>query len=222
LDLKARSKKMDIFEIFSQLKQSKFDASKTIADSREFSFTGKYPCYSSTMSPGGRFVMIETNKKPEDTAVKFLMKDHDFKKNLNFTGLTDKERLEIGQFTHFGRESRNVFCWSQNLNKVMIISNEFIVENPDGISRPWQEWVDYIEEKGGEMMTLDEIRNIAFEEYAGEPLIMDDLSHWIPCWYDSKKTVRDWTPIGKRNKEIEFRYLISHREKFGYPNWADN
>jgi len=60
--------------------------------SKEFSFTGKRPCYSSTIAPGGRHVMIETTKKPEDTAVKFIMEDHDFKKNINFTGLTDEER----------------------------------------------------------------------------------------------------------------------------------
>jgi len=93
MDLKSRSNNMGIFEIFSQLKQTRFDASKTIAVSREFSFTGKRPCYSSTIAPGGRFVMAETTKKAEDTSIKFIMKDFNLVKDLDFTGLTEKERL---------------------------------------------------------------------------------------------------------------------------------
>jgi len=93
MDLKSRSKKMDIYEIFNQLKQTKFDASKAIQVSKEFSFTGKRPCYSSTIADGGRFVMMETAKKIEDTSIKLLMKDTTFKKDLDLTCLTEDERL---------------------------------------------------------------------------------------------------------------------------------
>jgi len=44
--------------------------------------------------------------------------------------------------------------------------------------------MDYIKEQGGEMFTHDELKNIISAEYAGEPLIHNDGSQWIPMWLD--------------------------------------
>ena len=45
------------------------------------------------MAPGNKFVMVETAKNPQDTAIKFLMEDINYKTQFDFTGLTDNERL---------------------------------------------------------------------------------------------------------------------------------
>jgi len=93
------------------------------------------------------------------------------------------------------------------------------VETPDGISRPWQEWADYIEQKGGEMYTCDELINLVHLENGGK-YYFKGVDNMTPCWYDKEKTRRDWVGLGEQNID-EGLFCKSYYDVKGTPLWEN-
>jgi len=94
------------------------------------------------------------------------------------------------------------------MNKVLIITNECVAEIPDRKSRPWIEFAEYIKKQGGEMYSLDEIVNICFQENEHKEFFANKPnSHWVPCWSDKQKTIKDYIGVGFNNKYYEGNFL---------------
>ena len=109
--------------------------------------------------------------------------------------------------------------WSSSDTKVMVSYNDIKYYIPaDEKSRNWEDWVEFINDKGGEMLTYNEIKQI-IEDNDNQPYFMNkDI--WIPCWNDDDKTIRDWASLGE--KGIAYKHFgYSHVDKFGYPDWGD-
>jgi len=64
----------------------------------------------------------------------------------------------------------------------------------DKKQRSWDEWKQYIEDQGGEMLTLKEIREV--HKSHNNRAVFPDHNVWVAIYHDSKKTVKDWFYLG--------------------------
>ena len=86
--------------------------------------------------------------------------------------------------------------------------------------RTWDEQKEFIEQQGGQMYTLVEMKEI-FIEY-GSTWLFPKQDIWVAVWDDVNER-KDWFSLGEKGI-TQFRHLgSSHLERFKiYPTWGDD